>query len=256
MWVTRGRTRDNALNLAPGFMKAMLGTYGGTRLGRQELDGEMVDDVAGALWTRALLERCRVAHVPVVGPESGSESGAGDDARALIRVVVGVDPPAGPSRGTSGDACGIVVAGLAADGCAYVIADASVEGLGPEGWARAVAHAAAAHGADRVIAEANNGGQMVRSVLMAADAGLPVKLVHASQNKSARAEPVATYYEAGRVKHRGMFAPLEDEMCGMLAGGGYAGPGRSPDRADALVWAVHALLVDGGRGAPGVRIIG
>jgi phage terminase large subunit-like protein len=221
--VTRGRTVENAANLAPGFVAAMQAGYGGTRLGRQELDGELIEEVEGALWTRALVERCRVAHVPGV----------------LTRLVVAVDPPAS----AGGDACGIVVAGLGSDGRGYVIADASVEGQRPEGWARAVAAAAMVHGADRVVAEANNGGQMVESVLRAAEAALPVRLVHASRGKAARAEPVAALYEAGRVAHRGVFPQLEDQMCGLLAGGGYVGPGRSPDRADALVWGLSELML-------------
>jgi len=184
------------------------------------------------LWRRNLLERCRVAHVR----------------GALARVVVAVDPPAS----AHGDACGIVVVGLGEDRRAYVIADATVEGATPEGWARAAAAAALVHGADRVVAEANNGGAMVESVLRAAEAGLPVRLVHASRGKVARAEPVAALYEAGRVAHRGSFPELEDQMCGMMLGGGYEGPGRSPDRADALVWGLTELML-GRRGDARVR---
>ncbi|CAM8660318.1 DNA-packaging protein [Sphingobium cupriresistens] len=230
--VTRGRTVENAAHLADGFVDAMTASYGGTRLGRQELDGELIEEVEGALWSRDLIERRRVAHVP----------------GALSRVVVAVDPPAS----AGGDACGIVVAGVGGDGRAYVIADASVAGQSPEGWARAVAAAALVHDADRVVAEANNGGAMVESVLRAAEAAMPVKLVHASRGKVARAEPVAALYEAGRVMHRGAFPALEDEMCGLIAGGGYVGPGRSPDRADALVWALSELML-GKRGEARVR---
>ncbi len=230
--VTRGRTADNAAHLADGFIAAMERSYGGTRLGRQELEGELIEEIDGALWSRDLLERCRVPHVR----------------GALARVVVAVDPPAS----AQGDACGILVAGLGGDGRAYVIADASVEGMTPEGWARAVAAAALVHGADRVVAEANNGGAMVESVLRAAEAGLPVRLVHASRGKVARAEPVAALYEAGRVVHRGAFPALEDQMCGMVLGGGYAGPGRSPDRADAPVWALTELML-GRQGEARVR---
>lgn len=236
--VTRGRTADNAAHLAEGFVAAMERHYGATRLGRQELEGELIGEAEGALWSRDLLERCRVAHVP----------GREDGGALLTRVVVGVDPPAS----AHGDACGIVVAGLGPDGRAYVVADASVEKASPETWARAVATAAAAHGADRVVAEANNGGAMVESVLRAADAALPVRLVHASRGKAARAEPVAALYEAGRVRHRGAFWALEDELCGLVAGGGYVGPGRSPDRADALVWALTELML-GKRGEARVR---
>ena len=133
--------------------------------------------------------------------------------------------------------------GIDASGRGVVIEDASVRGASPEGWARAVAECAVRVGAERVVAEANNGGAMVESVLRAADADLPVKLVRASQGKSARAEPVAALYETGRVVHAGMFRALEDELCGMIAGGGYEGPGRSPDRADALVWAATELML-------------
>ncbi|HEX7856693.1 MAG TPA: terminase family protein [Sphingobium sp.] len=243
--MTRGRTADNLGALPRAFLAAMERDYAGTRLGRQELEGELVMDPDGALWTRDLLEECRVAHVPGLVP------GMGDAGEALLsRVVVGVDPPAG----STGDACGIVVAGLGRDGRAYVIDDASVERASPEQWARAVARAHHRWGADRIVAEANNGGAMVASVLRAADSVLPVRLVHASRGKSARAEPVATLYEAGRVAHVGLFERLEDEMCGLLAGGAYAGPGRSPDRADALVWALTDLLL-GRSGRPALRML-
>ncbi|QPQ56087.1 DNA-packaging protein [Allosphingosinicella flava] len=231
--VHRGKTGENA-NLPPAFVKAMMRAYAGTRLGRQELDGELIDDVEGALWTRALIDACKVGDKP-----------AGE----WRRVVIGVDPPAS----AEGDACGIVAVGLGMDDAAYVIGDHSVQGARPEGWARAVAGAAARHGADRVIAEANNGGQMVESVLRAAETGLPVKLVHASRGKVARAEPVAALFETGRARFVGAFPDLEDELAGLVAGGGYQGPGRSPDRADALVWAMTELMLGKGAGAPSVR---
>jgi len=233
--VSGGRTRDNRLHLAEDFMAAVTATYAGTRLGRQELDGELIEDVEGALWSRALIERCRVPATP-----------------PLVRVVVGVDPPAGASA--TSDACGIVVAALGSDGHGYVLEDASVAGRSPEGWAAVVAVAAARHGADRVVAEANNGGAMVESVLRAASAALPVRLVHASHGKVARAEPVTALYEKGRVFHLGAFPALEDELCGLCAGGAYVGPGRSPDRADALVWALSALLLSG-PARPGLRTL-
>jgi phage terminase large subunit-like protein len=232
--VTRGRMADNALNLAAPYVAAMHGIYGGTRIGRQELDGELIEDVEGALWTRAMMSAAFSATAP-----------------ALCRVVIGVDPPAG----STGDACGIVVAGLGEDGRGYVLADASVSGCSPDGWARAVAQAAAGWRADRIIAEANNGGQMVESVLRGADAALPVRLVHAARGKVARAEPVAALYERGRVFHAGRFPTLEDELCGLAAGGAYHGPGRSPDRADALVWALTELMLGEGVAAPRVRLL-
>lgn len=227
---TRGSTRDNP-HLPDSFVAAMTESYAGTMLGRQELEGELIDEVTGALWTRGLIEARRAAAMP--------------DA---VRVVIGVDPPAG----TGGDACGIVAVALGADGRGYVLEDASVTGATPEGWARAVAACAARRGADRVVAEKNQGGEMVRSTLLAADAVLPVTLVHASRGKAARAEPVAALYEAGKAWHVGAFPALEDELCGLSAGGGYEGPGRSPDRADALVWALTELML-GRRGAVGVR---
>ena len=143
--------------------------------------------------------------------------------------------------------------GKGRDGSAYVLADHSVKGRSPEGWARAVAAAALAWGADRVVAEANNGGDMVGATLQAADVSMPVKKVHAARGKVARAEPVAMLYEAGKAFHIGAFPELEDELCGLISGGGYEGPGRSPDRADALVWAMSELMVGRRRVEPRVR---
>jgi phage terminase large subunit-like protein len=231
--VTGGRTEDNLPNLPARFIRDIRRAYGKTLLGRQELDGELIEDLPGALWTRALIEQAReaVSFCPAV------------------RVVVGVDPPATGG----GDACGIVVCATCEDGTGRVLADCSLEKPSPERWARAVARAAAAWNADRVVAEANQGGAMVASVLRAADVALPLKLVHASRGKAARAEPVAALYEAGRVRHAGAFPRLEDELCGLVAGGAYQGPGRSPDRADALVWALSELML-GRRGEPRVRL--
>jgi phage terminase large subunit-like protein len=222
---TRGRTADN-VHSAEAFRLWAGETYGGTRLGRQELEGELLLDVRGALWTRATIEGAR--HSGTLPREE------------LVRVVIGVDPPAS----AEGDACGIVVCGLGADGVGYVLGDHSVGGVSPEGWARKVAAAADEWGADRVVAEANNGGEMVRSVLEAAGAGLPVALVHAAVGKSARAEPVALRFESGRAKLAGRFPELEDELAGLTIGGGYEGPegSRSPDRADAMVYALTELF--------------
>jgi phage terminase large subunit-like protein len=163
--------------------------------------------------------------------------------------VVGVDPPAGV--GERSDACGIVVCG-SREGALYVLEDASVRGLSPEGWASRVAAAAGRWNTAQVVAEANNGGAMVDSVLKAADLGLTVRLVHASLGKSARAEPVALKFETGKAFFAGEFAELEAELGGMVAGGGYEGPGRSPDRADAMVWAM-TVLSETRSGVPRVR---
>ena len=220
---TGGRTGDN-INLPENFVEVMMATYGGTRTGRQELLGEYMAEAEGSLFPRVLIERCRVV-------VDFAAEGASFD-----RIVVGVDP----SASEGGDACGIVVAGRRA-GKLYVLADASVAGASPERWARAVAGAAEAWGASHVVAEANQGGAMVTSVLNAADAGLRVRLVHASRGKVARAEPVATRFEAGRAFFAGMFPELEAELAGLSANGTYEGPGRSPDRADAMVWALTEL---------------
>lgn len=230
--ITRGRTQENRAALPPRFLAEMARMFGGTRLGRQELEGDLLLEAEGALWTRDLLDRCRLD-----GPPPGRD--------ACTRLVVAVDPPAGDQ----GDACGIVAAALDGAGQAIVLEDATIERARPERWARAVADVAARWTADKVIAEANNGGAMVGAVLRAADIGLPLRLVHATQGKVARAEPVAAAYEAGRVRHAGLFAALEDQLCGLMVGGGYEGPGRSPDRADALVWALTELLLTAGGGA-------
>jgi phage terminase large subunit-like protein len=226
--ITRGRTIDNEANLPGSFLTAMDLAYAGTRTGRQELDGELIQDIAGALWTRDLIEQRRVAVVP-----------------EMRRIVIGVDPPIT----AHGDACGIIAVGLGVDDKAYVLADHSVCGATPEGWARAVAGAAESWNADRVVAEGNQGGEMVTATLRAADLGMSLKRVHASRSKSARAEPVAALYEAGRAHHVGAFPVLEDQLCGLITGGRYEGPGRSPDRADALVWAMSEAMLgrDGGR---------
>jgi len=225
--LTKGKTTDNQAHLPEAFLNNMQADYGGSSLGRQELDGELLEELDGALWPRALLEQCRITPAPDV-----------------VRSVVAVDPPAS----ASGDACGIIVAAMGQDKKAYILADESVEKASPEKWAKAVARASEKWVADKVIAEANQGGAMVASVLRAADINLPVRLVHASRGKVARAEPVAALYEAGRVYHVGAFPRLEDEMCGLLIGGQYEGSGRSPDRADALVWALTELCL--GRNSP------
>jgi len=232
---TLGGTRDNP-HLPDVFVEQVEALYGGTRLGRQELDGVLVEDREGALWTR-----------------DGIEAARGEPPAVCTRVVVGVDPPAGSIGGGGGDACGIVAVGQDGEGVAHVLEDASVRGLAPEGWAAAVAGCAARHGADRVVAEANQGGTMVGSVLRTAGTDLPIELVHASRGKVARAEPVSLL-TGRRLRFAGRFPALEDELCGLLTGGDYAGPGRSPDRADAMVWAVSALMF-GPRGVAGIRAL-
>ena len=222
---TTGRTKDN-INLDERFIDVMTATYGGTRIGAQELDGELLGDAEGALWTRVMIAAARA-------PLDFAR-----DERTFDRIVVGVDPPA--SGGANADACGIVVVGARGEHL-FVLEDASVRGLSPEGWASRVAAAAARWDTAQVVAEANNGGNMVESVLKAADLQLKVRLVHASRGKCARAEPVALKFETGKAFLAGSFPELEAELCGMIAGGDYEGPGRSPDRADAMVWAMTVL---------------
>jgi phage terminase large subunit-like protein len=231
---TSGKTSEN-INLDEKTIDVLTATYGGTRIGRQELDGELLKDVEGALWTREMIEAAR-SDAPIGGYD---------------RIVVGVDPPAGATENS--DACGIVVAG-SRDNILYVLEDASVRGLSPEGWASRVAAAAARWDTRLVIAEANNGGAMVESVLKAADVGLKVRLVHASRGKCARAEPIALRFEIGKALLAGEFWQLEDELRGMIAGGDYEGPGRSPDRADAMVWAMTALS-EARSAVPRVRMV-
>lgn len=229
--LTRLSTRDNADNLAPGFIAALEQRYGGTRLGRQELDGELIEDRDDALWSRSLIERSRIR---APGP--------------MRRIVVAVDPPA--SEAARDSCCGVVVAGLGEDGRAVVLADCSVERASPARWADAVVRAYRRFQADRVIAEVNQGGDMVTAVLRAADANLPVTTVSARRGKRARAEPAAALYEQGRVAHAGAFPALEDQMCDFGPDG--LSTGASPDRLDALVWALTALMLTGA-GEPRVR---
>ncbi|HZF94138.1 MAG TPA: terminase family protein [Allosphingosinicella sp.] len=240
---TRGRTWDNAA-LAAAAVAELARAYAGTRRGRQELEGELIEDLEGALFRREVLERARSLDIA-----SRLRSTPAPDERDFFRrIVVGVDPPA-----SAGGVCGIVVCGLGADEVGYVLADCSAGGRSPEGWAKAVAAAAGAWGADRVVAEKNQGGAMVESVLRAAEANLPLTLVHAANGKAARAEPVSSLFESGKAKLLGTFPKLEDELAGLLAAGGYEGPGTSPDRADAMVWAMTELMLGKKHAQPSIR---
>jgi len=224
--VTRMPTSDNTDHLAPGFAAALRTIYAGTRLEAQELEGLMVE-AEGALFRAEDLARAR-----------------GSRPATLERIVVAVDPPAS----AGGDACGIVVVGRK-DGRAYVLADRSVRGLSPQGWAGRAAETAREFGAAEIVAEKNQGGEMVRTVLAHGGCETAIKLVHASRGKAARAEPVAALYEQGRVVHCGAFPALEEEL---MALGSEGGP--SPDRADALVWAVTHLLPPP-RAGPRIRVL-
>ena len=231
--LSRSRTRDNAKNLAPAFFDLVVGRYEGSRLGGQELDGELIESRPDALWSRELIELCRVQAAP-----------------ELMRVVLAIDPPA--SSGPRADACGIVAAGIDEAGLGYVLADMSAAGLKPAEWAARAVAAYRRWGADALVAEANQGGEMVAAVLREVDPGVPVTLVHATRGKYVRAEPVAVLYEQGRVRHVGAFPELEDEMADFAASG--LSSGRSPDRLDALVWALTQLMLQP-RAEPRIRML-
>jgi phage terminase large subunit-like protein len=230
--VTRGTTYDNRKYLAPAFFGQIVRKYEGTRLGRQELEAEILEDLPGALWSRAVIEACRSSLAPA----------------DLVRVVVAIDPAA--SAGETANETGIIVAGKDASGRGWVLADLSGR-YQPADWARAAVAAYRAHRADRIVAEVNNGGDMVEATLRMVDPNVPFGAVHAARGKVARAEPVAALYEQGKVHHLGAFPLLEDQMCGFTrdfgswSGTGFdrAAAGSSPDRVDALVWALSDLLV-------------
>lgn len=217
-------TRANVANLAPGFLDAIVARYNGTRLGRQELDGELIEDRPDALWNREQLDRLRVDVMP-----------------ELERIVIAVDPPATSTKGA--DACGIVAAGLDARGIAYVIKDKSIAEVSPTSWARQAIALFHRLQADALIAEVNQGGEMVSTILHEVDPDIPVKSVRATRGKWLRAEPVSALYEQGRVRHIGNLPELEDEMCDFGLDG--LSSGRSPDRLDALVWALTHLCLKG-----------
>ena len=216
--VTRGSTWDNETNLAPAFLAEMRRRYEGTRLGRQELDAELLMDADGALWNRDDLDSYRVTKTPT-----------------LRRIVVAIDPAV--SNNADSDETGIVVAGIDDTGHGYVLEDRSMKGS-PNEWAAAAVTGYNVHKADRIVAEANQGGDMITHTLRTVDASVPVKLVHASRGKRTRAEPIAAMYEQGRVHHVGSFPQLEDQLCI------WTPDSASPDRLDALVWALTELMVN------------
>lgn len=214
--VSRGHTLDNRANLAPSFLEFITKRYEGTRLGRQELSGEILDDNPNALWARDDIESTRVMKAP-----------------ELIRIVVGIDPAVTSNEGS--DETGIIVAGLGRDNHGYILDDVTVK-ASPEKWARAAATAYYTHKADRIIGEVNNGGDMVEFTIHTVDRNVPFKAVHASRGKVIRAEPISALYEQKKVHHVGTFPELEDQLCEWVPGG------KSPDRLDALVWALTELM--------------
>jgi len=221
--VTRAATVANAANLAPGFVAEMERRYTGTALGRQELWGEIIDHRAGSLWRRDWIDQHRIEAAP-----------------ELAAIAVAVDPPM--TATASSDACGIVVAGRGVDGRAYILADRTVQGREPHQWARATIGAYRDYLADRVVAETNQGGDLVIAVLRQIDETVAVRQVRATRGKWIRAEPVASLYAEGRVSHVGALDKLEDQLLSFGADGRVGG--RSPDRLDALVWALTDLMLD------------
>lgn len=218
--VTRGKSSDNLSNMAPTYKRNVIDRYAGTRLGRQELDAEILEDVPGALWSRRSLDEGRVLRAP-----------------ALVRIVVAVDPAA--TSGEGANETGVIVVGMAADKQAYVLDDWSIRGS-PDEWARKAVAAYRLHEADCLVAEVNQGGEMVRAVIQSAAPSLPVKMVHASRGKFIRAEPISALYEQGRIHHVGTLPTLEDQMVAFTADID-RGKG-SPDRVDALVWGLTELF--------------
>lgn len=232
--VTRASTQRNRANLAPAFFTQILARFEGTRLGRQELDAEILEDDPNGLWRWDLIERARVGKAP-----------------PLRRVVVAVDPPA--SAGPDAASCGIIVAGLGGDDHGYVLADRTVQGLSPLGWARVVAATAREAKADRVVVEVNQGGDLVKTVLRQIDPALPLTAVRATRDKRTRAEPVAALYEQGHVHHVGAFPKLEDALLAFDAH--RPGFGAGIDRVDALVWALTDLILTRSFGEPRLRLL-
>jgi predicted phage terminase large subunit-like protein len=230
--ITRGKTVDNAKNLAPTFITSIMHKYAGTRLGRQEIDGELLSDTPGALWQLDWLDRDRVEAKPFSG---------------LERIVVAIDPAV--TSGEDADETGIVVAGVA-NGHAYVLEDLSGR-YQPHEWARRAVAAYHRHQADRIIGERNNGGEMIENTIRMCDRNVSFKAVVASRGKVTRAEPVSAMYEQGRVHHVGTFAQLEDQMCAFTSDFDRSRAGYSPDRMDALVWALTELVLE----AEGPRLI-
>jgi predicted phage terminase large subunit-like protein len=217
--LTRGSTYENRDNLAPAFLEQIVNRYEGTRLGRQELLGELLDDVPGALWTRQRIDDLRVSTAP-----------------DLIRIVVAIDPAM--TANEDSDETGIGVAGKGVDGHLYVLKDLSCR-MSPDGWARRAVNAYQEFQADRIVAEVNNGGDLVEQVLRTVDAKVAYKAVHASRGKRVRAEPISSLYEQGKAHHVGSMPDLEDQMCNFTSDG-FDG---SPDRVDWLVWAASELML-------------
>ncbi|GAA6213026.1 terminase family protein [Hyphomicrobiales bacterium 4NK60-0047b] len=221
--IQRSRTQDNSANLSASFLKTVEEKYGGTRLGRQELDGELIEDREDALWQRDQIEKLRIRKTP-----------------ELERIVVAIDPPV--TSGEKADLCGIVAAGINHEGQGFILKDKSVKRATPLKWAQIAVDLFHDMQADRIVAEVNQGGDLVETILRQIDETVPIRKVHASRGKYLRAEPVAALYEQGRISHVGCYEELEDQMCDFGPGG--LSNGKSPDRLDALVWAMTDLMLN------------
>lgn len=221
--IQRSKTTDNATNLSSSFLKTVNDHYGGTRLGRQELNGELLEDREDALWQRDQIEKLRVKQAP-----------------GLERIVIAIDPPI--TSGEKADLCGIVAAGINSEGHGFILQDESAKGLTPLSWAKTAINLFYKFEADRIVAEVNQGGEMVETILRQIDENIPITKVHASRGKYIRAEPVAALYEQGRISHVGALPELEDQMCDFGSNG--LSNGKSPDRLDAMVWAITELMLN------------
>jgi len=216
--ITRGSTFDNRENLAPTFLEQILAKYEGTRLGRQELYAEVLTDTPGALWTRAMLDQAR---------------DTGEPPSDLVRIVIGIDPAV--TSGEDSDETGMIVAGIDSEKTIHILEDGSMRDT-PARWAAKAVHLLDRWNADRIVAETNNGGDLVEATLRTVRRNLPYKRVTATRGKRVRAEPIAALYEQGRVRHYGKLDTLEDQMTSFTPDSA-----NSPDRLDALVWAVTEL---------------
>ena len=228
----KSSTHDNTANLAPGFIETVLGRYQGTRLGRQEIDAEILEDNPNALWQRDVIEQFRVRHRPL-----------------LQRIIVAIDPPASSTKRS--DACGIICAGVDDLGHAYVLKDETCHAVKPLEWAQIALRTYHEFEADALVAEVNQGGDMVKTIIAQVNGAVPVKSVRATRGKWVRAEPIAALYAQGKVHHVGALPQLEDQMCDLTSNG--KSGGKSPDRVDALVWALTDLMLRHEAGPPRIR---
>lgn len=217
--VTKGSTYDNVSNLPPSFFEKIIAKYEGTRLGKQEIYAELLEDTPGALWTRAIIDNSRVRNIP-----------------DLVRIITAIDPAT--TSGDASDKTGIVTAGKAIDGHFYVLSDDTLKDT-PKQWAQKAINIYKDLKADLIVGETNNGGDLIETVLRTIDINIPYKKIHASRGKITRAEPISSLYEQGKVHHVGKFDDMEDEMCTYTAE-----TSESPNRMDALVWAITELMDD------------